>query len=272
MKKLLLGLLCIFSVASCDNTDNSANIDGGKIDNENVIEEVILRVEDNYGEEANNSYPGQDANVFIPEFPTEFKAYFVASEKTDKYEKGQLLATHDVHIGDNKIKKLPKNVIYNVHVSNYTSEEDPEWYQEYDSETRLPSLTDKIYLYAKTKVDFNKTDSLTMVLYNQYACLELYKGDIMPALITEAKIIHQYPDYINFYEGNKDWWYMLVRKDILSSVHIQTSIFDKDENQYEHYVTFPHYYPENHITIAYAHIEFGKKFSVFGFRMNNFKN
>ena len=107
MKKLLLFLsVLVFALSSCTKKEIVQNNGDG-----------LVSVSMDLSSGVNVSRVSRASNDFVATVPTSYKVYFVSAEKTEEYNKGDIVKTADVVLGDNKIT-LP-DIKYNIYVTNY---------------------------------------------------------------------------------------------------------------------------------------------------------
>jgi len=191
MKKLLLFLsVLVFALSSCTKKEIVQN-DGGMISvNMDLSSGIFV------------SKTTRATSDFVPNIPTSYTAYFVAAEKTDVYNKGDIIKTIPVSLGDNKIQ-LP-DIKYNIYISNYVPSMPA---NESDIKVMLqstPEISSVIYL---TKEDdgviFHDTKTITETLINNYAAVCILANDF----VTGAK----YNNGNMAYQKSNDWYYMYLK-------------------------------------------------------------
>ena len=136
------------------------------------------------------------------EYPSLYKAYFIADETKGDYTAGQLVTTIEVKPGLQTIT-IPK-LQYKVYVTNYISTQ-ASWYTWTDALEQLPQASKTLYLFGSNVIDY-KLDIVGEVLVkNPYAAV-MIQGSTR---ITEAP--YHYDTNTDYVQVSDGWWLKYIR-------------------------------------------------------------
>lgn len=236
MKKLLLvSLLSVFAISCSVDTDQPI----GKQNEEQVTNKVTLVVSEDYTSTKKtwDVYSDRferdeffvDYPVNKPVYPTsEVTAHFISKETIGQYKAGDVVKSINVNIGTNDFNDLPR-LKYDVVVTNYKKYkkdqygydvEDLEWFKYADAIETLPNLTEEMYLFSKTSVDFNTETVAEVKLKNHYSMIRVLKyyisvsenNDLTPYEIRDVEARTSGDEKANLKSDNSLYYYIYTRK------------------------------------------------------------
>lgn len=221
MKRLLLLPVILTALILTACSDNSI------IDENYETEFIEVTLSANsFVTSSNNTFLGKSVEfdeTYNHVLPATFTAYFVANENKGQYRTGDLIQTEIINDGANAVT-VPKMKIA-IYVTNFDDVATLQdgWYTWDNAIEQLPKTSHELYLYGKNTIDFDKTLSGEVDVYNPYAAVMIKKND----WVTGSP---QSYDSNELYELVTDNWYNLYirlnntnTKIPIKSVHGNTS-------------------------------------------------
>ena len=198
MKKLLLFLsVLVFALSSCTKKEIVQNNGDG-----------LVSVSMDLSSGVNVSRVSRASNDFVATVPTSYKVYFVSAEKTEEYNKGDIVKTADVVLGDNKIT-LP-DIKYNIYVTNYVPSTPA---TEADIKSMIESIpvsSSILYLVKEDdNVIFHDTKTITETLINNYAAVCIINNNFVTGAQYNTPPVNSFG--MATYTLSGDWYYLYVK-------------------------------------------------------------
>jgi hypothetical protein len=199
MKKLLLFLsvlVLILALSSCTKKEIVQN-DGG-----------MISVNMDLSSGISVSKKTRAAADFTSNIPTSYTAYFIAAEKTEVYNKGDIIKTVPVSLGDNKIT-LP-DIKYNIYISNYLPSIPA---NESDIKSMIESIpvsSSILYLVKEDdNVIFHSTKTITETLENNYAAVCILNNSFVTGAQYNTPPVNSFGTATYTLSG--DWYYLYIK-------------------------------------------------------------
>lgn len=139
-------------------------------------------------------------SAYEHEYPTSYKAYFVANENKGDYTIGQLVKTIDVKKGTQTV--VVPELSYKVYVTNYGKEGN--WYTWSDAIEQMPQATNTLYLYGMNDIDYSAAEYGEVVVKNPYAAVMIH-GNRIPDAPTH------YDSNTSYISTGDGWWLKYIR-------------------------------------------------------------
>lgn len=146
-------------------------------------------------------------------YPTEFKAYFIATESKGPYIQGQLVKTVDVINGLQSIT-IPK-LKYTVYVTNY--EKEGSWYTWPDAIEQMPLASDVLYLYGFNIIDYSTDIYGEVIAKNPWSAIMIEDNEYF----DPDKDPLEYNSNSNYVLTDEGWWLKYVRDNHNSAVWLK---------------------------------------------------
>ena len=140
-------------------------------------------------------------STYVHEYPSLYKAYFVADETKGDYTTGQLVTTIEVTSGLQTIV-IPK-LKYKVFVTNYISTQ-ASWYTWPDAVEQMPQASNTLYLFGSSVIDYKTADYGEVVVKNPYAAVMIQDNRIPDAP-------KHYDSNTNYIPTGDGWWLKYIR-------------------------------------------------------------
>lgn len=204
MKRILLisATLAALILTACSEKSTVNNIE----DTEFV--QVTLSA-NSFVSSTNNAFRGKSVEFdesYSHALPKTFTAYFVANENKGQYRENDLIQTEIINDGSNSVT-VPKMSIA-IYVTNFDGEETSQnnWYSWNDAVEQLPMTSHELYLYGKNTIDFNKTLSGEVDVYNPYAAVMIKNNEWV------AGTPKSYDSNQSYKAVTADWYNLYIRK------------------------------------------------------------
>lgn len=200
MRKLfvLLSLMLVFILSSCSKKEVIETNDS----KDNI--QIFM----NLSSGVNVSMISRASTDFIATIPIAYKVYFVASENSDIYKKGDIVKITDITLGENKIT-IP-DLKYNIYISNYNPSVP-------STESDIKSMIENIpisssILYLTKKDDgvvFHDTKIITETLVNNYSAVCILNNNFVTGAQFNISPTNNYETATYTLDG--DWYYLYVK-------------------------------------------------------------
>ena len=136
------------------------------------------------------------------EYPSSYKAYFIANENKGDYTAGELVKTIDVKKGLQTV--VVPELSYKVYVTNFSKPDAPNWYTYPDPVAQMPQGTNTLYLYGMNEIDYNNTKDGEVLVKNPYAAVMIQKNRIPDAPT-------HYDSSTSYIPTGDGWWLKYIR-------------------------------------------------------------
>ena len=139
-------------------------------------------------------------STYEHEYPTTYKAYFVANESKGDYTAGQLVKTIEVTKGLHTVV-VPK-LSYKVFITNY--EKEGNWYTWADAIEQMPQATNTLYLYGMNDIDYSAAEYGEVEVKNPYSAVMIHDNRIPDAPT-------HYDSGTSYIKTGEGWWLKYIR-------------------------------------------------------------
>lgn len=176
----IFAISCSSDSNDVTNTNNSENVSSTLLITTDYISKgktMVIPKEAEYEDFFFDIFP-----CHKPTYPNDnVRVHFITKEATETYKIGDVVKSVDMYIGKNDIQDLPR-LRYDVVVTNYkktkNNVEDLEWIKSDYAIDSLPDLSDKIYLFSKTTIDFRTEKTPEIKVANKYALVKLLRKSV----------------------------------------------------------------------------------------------
>lgn len=207
-KLSILTLLVSFIIISCTKVENNY-ITVEDITVQFESKELVTKVQSTFNTKASTR---SSVAPFTHKIPSNYKAYFVASEDRGQYSKDQLIKTIDVTEGVQEIT-IPK-LKYKVIVSSYDLTESQVRNESNNLSTlitKLPYADDIIYLIGLNDINYVDNNSGKVEVINPYAAVMITNNEWVKSVpkynhnsVTDQsfKLVHNNQWYLKYIRAN----------------------------------------------------------------------
>lgn len=134
------------------------------------------------------------------EYPSSYKAYFIANENKGDYSIGQLVKTIEVTKGLQTI--VVPELSYKVYVTNY--EKEGIWYTWDDAIEQLPQASNTLYLFGSNEIDYKTAEYGEVEVRNPYSAVMIQDNRIPDAPT-------HYDSGTSYIPTGDGWWLKYIR-------------------------------------------------------------